>query len=257
MDLQLPTALDQAVAAAVRAPSPHNTQPWQFIVDGDRIEVWLDRDRVLVVADPAAREARLSCGAALFNLVITLRLNGLAVRVRILPDVASPGLLAVVRLDGVRHATEPDRKLAGAVFRRHTNRRPFFEQAVPPYARGRLKSAALAEGGQVEFLDASRRYPQVAALIRRAEAVQADDAEFQAESAHWTGRPVESPDGVPVIAFGPPPNFPGVVWHRASHMNQAIPPREFEQDPLLAAVLTRDHGATPRSVPARSCSASC
>lgn len=33
-----------------------------------------------------------------------------------------------------------------------------------------------------------------------------------------------------------------VVSMRASHANQDLPPREFEQEPLLAALLTRDRG---------------
>ncbi|WIX83733.1 hypothetical protein QRX50_24720 [Amycolatopsis carbonis] len=243
MNDQLPTAFDQALAAAVRAPSPHNTQPWRFVVDGDAVEVWLDRDRVLAVADPAAREARVSCGAAVLNLVITLRVNGLGARVRILPGAALPDLLAVIGLDGTRRSTEQDRGLAEAVHRRHTNRRPFADRAVPAVARARLKSAALSEGGQLEFLDASGRYPKVAALVRRAESLQAEDPAFRAESAFWTGRAAESPDGVPTVAFGPRYEIPGVVCHRASHTNPAVPSRAFEQDPLLAVVLTRDHGA--------------
>ncbi|MER6877910.1 hypothetical protein ABT279_47955, partial [Amycolatopsis sp. NPDC000673] len=113
----------------------------------------------------------------------------------------------------------------------------------PDSARAILRSAALGEGGQLEFLDGSGRYAEVSALVRRAETEQATDADFQAETAKWTGRAADSPDGVPTAAFGPPADVPGVVSLRASHENRSIPPRPFEQDPVLAAVLTRDQGA--------------
>ncbi|MFJ1768106.1 Acg family FMN-binding oxidoreductase [Amycolatopsis sp. NPDC088138] len=243
MSRPVPTVFDQAFAAAVRAPSPHNTQPWRFVVEGDVIEVWLDRERVLPVADPHRREARLACGAAAFNLFISLRANDLAVVVRTLPDPAEPDLVAVLRLDGNRKAVQAERRLAEAVFRRHTNRRPFLDKEVPPGVRTAVKSAALAEGGQVEYLDASGRYSPVASLVRQAESLQEDDLAFRTETAFWTHRPPGSPDGVPRTADGPPPDHHGVVTLRASHENAALPAREYEQQPLLAVVLTRDRGA--------------
>lgn len=63
-DATLSAAIENALRAATRAPSVHNTQPWRFVVDAPVVEVHLDRERVLAVADPAAREARMSCGAA-------------------------------------------------------------------------------------------------------------------------------------------------------------------------------------------------
>ncbi|MEW2503728.1 hypothetical protein AB0878_24980 [Amycolatopsis sp. NPDC047767] len=243
MTTVLSPVVEQALSAAVRAPSPHNTQPWRFVVEGPRIEVWLDHDRVLPVADPDSREARLSCGAAVYNLVIMLRANGFDAAVRIIPEPDRPDLLAVVRVVGGTCPALPDRRLVEAVWRRHTNRRPMSAHPVSPVARARLKSAALGEGGVLEFLDASGRYPKVTALVRRAESEQSLDAEFRAETARWTGREPDSPDGVPTIAFGPPPDVPGTSPLRSSHENPAIVPRSFEQDPVLAAVLTRDHGA--------------
>ncbi|KDN16073.1 Acg family FMN-binding oxidoreductase [Amycolatopsis rifamycinica] len=242
MSRPLPSVFDQALASAVRAPSPHNTQPWRFVAEHEAIEVWLDRERVLSVADPHGREARLACGAAAFNLQICLRTNGFATVVRLVPDPAEPDLVAVIRLDGNQKATAAERKLAEAVFRRHTNRRPLLDRQVPPVVRAALKSAALHEGGQLEYLDASGRYTPVASLVRQAESLQSADHAFRAEAAFWTHRDPDSPDGVAKIASGPPPQGSGVVSLRASHENEELPAREYEQEPLLGLLLTRDKG---------------
>ena len=42
-----------AAAAAVRAPSLHNSQPWRFEPHDGGVDVFADRDRQLPVTDPA------------------------------------------------------------------------------------------------------------------------------------------------------------------------------------------------------------
>jgi len=239
MNPGLATAIDQAIAAAVRAPSPFNTQPWRFIVDGAQVDVLLDRDRVLTVADPDAREARLSCGAAVFNLYLALRDNGHSARVTLLPDRARPDLLARVRVGGPREATSTERALAEAVPRRHTNRRPFLDRPVPVAARTALEAAARQSDARLELVDASGRYDAIAGLIRRAEHIQATDERFQAEAEHWTGRAAGHTDGVLASAAGPPAEPEGAVPLRYIRGSEALPPRPYEQQPLLAALLTR------------------
>src|SRR5689334_5194591 len=51
-------------AVARWAPSKHNTQPWQFVVRDDALELYLDPDRALPATDPQRREMVISCGAA-------------------------------------------------------------------------------------------------------------------------------------------------------------------------------------------------
>jgi hypothetical protein len=64
------------VAAAVWAPSVHNTQPWWFSTHGQEISLYADATRQLLVADPGGREMMISCGAALFTARLALRSLG-------------------------------------------------------------------------------------------------------------------------------------------------------------------------------------
>ncbi|MDT8912402.1 Acg family FMN-binding oxidoreductase [Amycolatopsis sp. PS_44_ISF1] len=242
MSRALPLVWEQALASAVRAPSLYNTQPWRFVVEPDLVQVWLDRDRVLAVADPRAGEARLACGAAVFNAVTALRAGGVEVETRIRPDRARPDLLATLRLDGKHRATAEDGQLARAVFQRRTNRFPFLDQEVPAAVLARLRSAARSAGGYLKYLRAPGRYAQAVSLIRRAEAQQASEPAFDAEAAYWTDRRPGCLDGVPRTAAGPPACALPVAPVRASHRNPRLSPRVYEQEPLLAVVLTREVG---------------
>lgn len=181
-----PIPWPEVIADAVAAPSVHNTQPWRFVVRGDEVELHLDPERLLPVADPDGREARLSCGAALFNLRLALRVRGLSGDTRLLPDRAKPLLLAAVRADIARAATSLESSLYQAVHRRHSHRRPFQLQPVPGELRHGMAEAAAVEGATLKLVDSPSITGRVAQLIRQAERLQQDDPRFMAELALWT-----------------------------------------------------------------------
>jgi nitroreductase len=241
----LSSVIEQALRAATRAPSVHNTQPWRFVVAGPLVEVHLDRDRVLPVADPGAREARMSCGAALFNLRVALQAAGRGVVVDLLPDANRPDLLAVVRVTGARPATPEQQNLAAAIERRATNRRPFTERPVPPAHRAMLVHAAKAEHAGLVLLDTPKALDALATLLRRADHLQEEDQGFQRELLAWTeGGPARA-DGVPRTAGGPRPIGGSLLTPRQFPPKSNVE-RPFEQDPLVAVLATatddpRDH----------------
>lgn len=74
------------VGYAILAPSSHNTQPWFFKILGNIIELYADRTRALPVVDPDDREPTISCGAALFNLLLAIRHFGYNYMLQVLPN---------------------------------------------------------------------------------------------------------------------------------------------------------------------------
>ena len=131
----------QVVAAAVWAPSAHNTQPWCFSVRGQEISLHADVSRQLMVADPAGREMMISCGAALFTARLAVRWLGYIPDTRVLPDPARPWLVARVSWQRRADPAEYEQRLFRWVLRRRTHRGGF---APLPLAPGLL--AALQRG---------------------------------------------------------------------------------------------------------------
>jgi hypothetical protein len=65
-----------AVQLACRAPSLHNSQPWQWVAEGPRLDLYVDRSRILPSADKSGREAHISCGAVLDHLRVAMAAVG-------------------------------------------------------------------------------------------------------------------------------------------------------------------------------------
>ena len=189
------------IALAARAPSIHNTQPWQFRVRGDAIELLADYRRQLRRLDPAGRELTISCGAALFGLRLGLRRLGYLPSVSLLPDLAQPELLARVRPDGRATITAEEAELISAVPHRHTHRGPFTPGELPARLVTALQCDAAAEGSELVAVDKASQVGALGRLVELAAAEQRADTEMAAELGRWI-RPAGSVarDGIPAAA---------------------------------------------------------
>ncbi len=186
------------VAAATRAPSVHNTQPWHFVARDDVIELWTDRSRGLPVVDPDGRARVLSCGAALALARIAAAGLGTATTWTTAPEGADPDHLADLRLDGPRPADDDARALAAAVSVRHTERGAFDDSSSVPRDLVRLLAAAVrAEGCWLRVVDSADDTAAVTVLLARADDLQSADPAYLDELRRWTGRDDASPDGLP------------------------------------------------------------
>ena len=233
--------VEELLAAGTAAPSMHNTQPWRFRVSGGVIELRLDPDRALPVADPTGRAMHIACGAALMNLRLTAAVAEREPMVRLLPDPGQPLLLAAVRLGGPHSAGPAERELHAAITLRHTNRGPFSGHSVPPAVLAELADAARAEGGILHVLGHDET-ARVLYLVRDAERALLADPAYRAELARWAGGPRDR-EGIPDSALGPrSPGSPAPVREFAPGRAAPAGYAWFEEDPQLAVLSTRSGG---------------
>jgi hypothetical protein len=188
----------QVVAAATRAPSIHNTQPWRFAATPDRLEVFLDPDRALPVLDPTRRQQIISSGIAVEFAVVALTARGQAVEVTLVPDADDPDHLATLRLAGGAAASDEDVALAGAIERRHTVRAPFLPRQVPQELIDRIQAEAEKFRTWVKPITRSEEEVATIFLISRAEEVEQSDPAYLAELESWLRTDPGAVDGVPV-----------------------------------------------------------
>jgi nitroreductase len=224
----------QALAAAIRAPSVHNTQPWLFRLAGSTVEVHADPTRRLPVADPDGRAMRVSCGAAVFNLRLALERAGYVPAVQL--TGASEGVLAAVETVGRQSPTSQCMALYEAILRRHSNRYPFLNKPVPLDVRAELIAAASAECGWLDLILGAAGVDMVAQLVRAADRILVADPAYVAEVAAWTRPDYSCVDGVARRAGGPAPEPHDLLATRAFGGPPRTPGYDFEPEPLVGVL---------------------
>lgn len=181
-----------ALALAVRAPSIHNSQPWQWRVGEHSLHLYADPSRHLPSTDPDCRDLLLSCGAVLHHCVVALAALGWQAKVHRLPNPADPYHLAAIEVVG-QPASELDVALAAAIPRRRTDRRRYSAWSVPPADVAVMGSRAARAGvmlRQVESL------PRLQTIVAQAVRRHTADEDYLHELTTWSGRYASS-SGVP------------------------------------------------------------
>jgi Nitroreductase family len=184
--------LRSALSLANRAPSVHNSQPWQWRVGDQSVHLYANPELQLPHTDPDSRDLMLSCGAALHHCVVAFAALGWQAKVHRFPNPAGPNHLAALELRRYP-AADLDVSLAAAIPRRRTDRRHYSSWPVP---RGdiALMGARAARAGvtlrRVDDLVGLKRLVDEAAFRHQS------DSDYLVELTTWSGR-YASTAGVP------------------------------------------------------------
>jgi nitroreductase len=192
-----------AVAAAILAASPHNTQPWVFRIAPDRIDVLADLTKSLGAMDGLHREMYVGLGCALENLLLTARHHGRRADETLLPDAADETHAALVSLSPA--AAEPS-DLYPMVPARRTNRGRYLDDGPPPGLRDALRALIAEPEVQLTFLAGAEEKRAFADGTIEATKVIVDDPEMNGASHAWWRQDCEAinkhRDGLTIDATG-------------------------------------------------------
>ena len=144
--------IEQALTLACRAPSLHNSQPWRWVLEGNAVQLFEDKDRVLYATDHSGREALLGCGAVLDHFRVAMAAAGWTANVDRFPNPNNPLLLASIDFSPKEFVTDGHRRRAEAILVRRTDRLPFAEPPNWNQVEAELKSAVSVDPVRLDVI---------------------------------------------------------------------------------------------------------
>jgi len=230
--------------ALLRAPSVHNVQPWVLEFADERFLLLERRDLTLPEHDPLGRDRVMSCGAALANLELAVRVLGYEPRTETFPDPGRPEVVAAVEPGERAHPSAEDLHRYSAIERRRSYRKRFSARRVLRQRIGELIATAASAGVEARPILDELELSRVAELLEfSAEAFQHDQG-YQRELALWTIRDEETHRHGVGLAFTalPPGSLPwaGLVRASTALPDSAVLKRRLAEETLLVFLTLDD-----------------
>ena len=264
--------MDRIIQTVESAPSIFNSKPWslhkvasdrvelhakQVIPDGEDQEnpdTWLRVDKRGFYPDPLAREFGISCGAALFNLRLAIRVAGHDLNVWLLPDRTpdSTRLASVEIVTGrIKPPTSAEEELYEAIWRRHTNRWPYTIIPAPLPIVTTMEHAAAREGASLRLLHKrqTRKWMHAAGEADRYLETKPEDLPRRTDERYQLYQKERDRlmPGVPRYRFGPAPEKHSPQIRKENRYPRTRKDfwldetkRHFERKPQLMALSTED-----------------
>jgi len=180
--------MTRIIEAVQSAPSIFDRRPWEVVLAGEArnsVELYADADRV--PGDISPREVAISCGAALYNLRLAIRVAGRELSVWMLPglDQGSPlidhlgkgrVLVASVEImpDRIDPPTAGIQELYEAMWLRHINPGDYAAEPVPLPLLVEMENAAAEEHGWLRILHPREQKAILRATVRGGELAARD-----------------------------------------------------------------------------------
>ncbi|MBI4099355.1 nitroreductase family protein [Candidatus Parcubacteria bacterium] len=144
MQMVRPEIVRRILQAAVQAPSGDNSQPWQFRIDGPRVQVLNVLGGDATLYNFRERGSLVAHGAVIENIAIAAPAFGWQAQVSVLPEGQHSPCTAAISFSPTERIEHP---LYPYVAERVTNRKPYDHRPLNPQHRQAILAAAGAGGG--------------------------------------------------------------------------------------------------------------
>ncbi|GAB3887457.1 NAD(P)H nitroreductase [Kibdelosporangium lantanae] len=185
MTVWSPVEVRRLYRAVAQAPSVHNTHPWVMELHGRSVQFYERWDVALPRHDPKGRDRLMSCGAAVTNLVLAMRVMGWGTDVQLVPGHTHPDLVATVTAVRRQPPSEAEADWYAAIPYRHSHRDAFAGAPAPEEVQA-VRAALLGERVGVRQLSAADADPVAGLLVHTADLLRHDRL-YQRELRRWMG----------------------------------------------------------------------
>jgi hypothetical protein len=189
-----PEIIKAAVSLACRAPSLHNSQPWQWVAEHSALQLFVNPTRILDY-DQSHREALIGCGAVLHHLRVAMAAAGWHTQINRFPKPDVPNHLASLEFTPMDQVPDYDRRRADAILVRRSDRLPFIGPMDWESFEPGLRNVVDADTVRLDVLPDDLR-PQLAEASQIATSLRLSDSAYHTELGWWTG-PFRAFDGIP------------------------------------------------------------
>ncbi len=175
-------AFRELIHYATKAPSGHNTQPWNFKIIETGIEIHPDLNHVLPVVDPNNRELYISLGCALENLLVAANARSYNCTWEILDEQN----IHFIKVNLIKSKIDKIHMLFSSIDLRQTNRSIYNTKYVSEKDLKELLTIDKEKNINIySFKRGDINFESIKDYILEGNNIQMNDPDFKNELIHW------------------------------------------------------------------------
>jgi nitroreductase len=152
--------LEQIIEAGILAPSVDNCQPWVFTIDGNSINIFLDKARAEFFGNYNHTASYVTMGAVIENMAIAASQFGLNINIITFPEDAD-SLVATIRFF---EGEKKDIPLFHYIKERCTNRRKYDRRPLSKGAAEEIVNTPRPEGANLYLIEDREKINEISSL---------------------------------------------------------------------------------------------
>jgi len=193
--------LNHLIAAANKAPSGGNSQPWRWHFQNGLLHLFLEKKAAQAYLDPQQISSYISLGSAIENLLLASAVNGLHVNYQLTPQFA-PTHIAWFKFSPGKTANTQENELAAQISHRYTNRKITPKQEIASAELDEIRQLTTQiEGVRLTWLTDTEKIKTIASIATQTDLLRMFIPEahedFITKEMRWTlDEVVNTEDGI-------------------------------------------------------------